>query len=347
MKKVISIFIFSMVIVSSYSFSVYLAPVRIVPAEDAEIDEYDAAITDALFKTIKQVDSEAVLTVNLLSSKKGLDDIEIMSRLDASATCELYNVDYLVYGYIEKNNTYYTAELRLFENSTKQDKKLFFAKTEVYNRDEMVDELSKKFVSYMHKMLGAGEYIKERKRGFGGIAVTNGLGYWVPITSWNNMILGLFNFETGVNVVPTTPLVKTRSMYFYLRYGFYVTYNFGKNKTGLATFYIHSFLFKIPLEICFEVLFRNVFFLGVGPQLQFDVAYRKPLYDDPVTETALGFSLGAYIGYEYWFGANKRTAIGIRNLFTVTFIDPLYVDYKINIYSAVKIPVKNVKAKEK
>ena len=347
MKKIIIAALFISIQLYLFSIKINIANLNIYTSElDVELNKKDLKSSTLLFKYLKRKDFEGHLNIKQVSKSITYSDKLTKSTLDASELCELLNIDFLLYGFIEKTNKYYNAEVRLFENENKIDKKSFFVKNDTDDIDVIIEELADKIFKYLNGMLGYSDTYDKSRRGFGGIGIYTGVGYWFPMGDWWSVLTGLVCFEHGVNVIPITPIVDKRNFNFYLRYGFYISYSLGMNKPNYLTSYFNSIILKIPAEVCFEIYNRNVFIVSFGPQLQIDILYQELLFADPETTVSPSFSLTSGVGYEYWFGERKLAGIGVNNIFDFTFYSVMFYDYKLQFYSICRIPIKeNLKEK--
>ncbi len=341
MRKYILLLVFLLMIqMPMFSLKFYLANVNVYSDnQNVELNENDKNFTEIIFKAIKSKDIDGFINIGLVKDAMTFSDKITKSTLEASELCELLQVDYLLYGFLKKTNKYYDAEIRLYENSTKTDRKTFYSKVELDSFDGMIADFKDKIVDYLYNMLGKTEFYKERKKGFGGLGIYSAAGYWFPIGEWWRILTGLINIELGINVIPVTPLAKYRNFGFYLRFGLYVSYDLGMNKPDHLQSYFHSLGFYIPIETCFEVYFYNVFIIGTGPQLQLDILYQEKIFDNPSISTTASFSIIAFAGYERWFGKKKIIGIGVNNIFDFTFYNNMYFDYKIQFYTIARIPI--------
>jgi hypothetical protein len=349
-KKVVFIVLLSLFMIDyTFSLEVYLADLTVYPdREDVTITDEDKNITSALYQHLLDEDFGNLLTIKLLSEKKSIvfDRPTVRSRMDASEACELLGIHFIIYGSINKTFDYYDASINLFDNDLKDTRKVIYAKVGSDEFEELVEDLARKYINYLYAMLG----YKDKKRlanetTFGGIAIYNAIGYYLPIGSWWNITTGLFTIETGVKAITLTPLGRNRNFQFSLRPGFTVSYSMGINKPGFLESYYHGLTFKLPLDTCFEVLQRHTFTIGIGPQLQVDLLYQKKLFDDPYTNASVAFSLFADFGYEHWFGKQKLFAIGVINTFDFTLYTNFYVDYKAQFYVINRIPIEYQKVR--
>lgn len=340
LKKFLVSIILLNITMSLFCIKIFLANINFIQENaDVLILEEEKKSTELIFNSIKKRDTEGLIRIQLLPKTISFENRLIKSSIDASEICDILNIDYLLYGYIEKTNKYYNAEIRLFENAEKKDKKIFFIKIELGDFNEVISDISYKFNDYMIKVLGLTEYQQERRRGFGGIGIYNGAGFWFPIGDWWNVQTGLFSYDVGFFVIPITPIYKNRVFGFSLRLGLFAGYSFGISKPGYLKSYISTIQLNIPLICSFELYFNHVLNIGAAPQMQINVTYQKKIFDDPETFSTVAMSIMANAGYEYWFTKRKITGIGINNIFNFTFYENMYFDYKIELYNVVRIPV--------
>lgn len=327
-----------------HAIKIHISQFNIYPENyEIRINEEDKEFTDLFFKNIYHEDFQSLISFEVLNEKNSNNYIK--TSLEATETCELYNIKYLFYGHIKKTSKFYDAEVKLYDNELKDVKKVFYAKVELTDLKMLSSNLAKNCGLYLSDIFGISKKHEENKRVFGGLNIYNGAGYWFSINDWWDRITGLACFETGVNINPITPIARYGIFNFFMRYGFSISYSLGINKPIYVEAFYNTLFFKIPVEFCFQLNRRNLIFVTGGPQLHLDIVYQKLLFADPRALTAVAFSVFANTGYEYWFGKNENIAIGVNNIFNFTFYNPFYIDYKIHIYSSVKIIIKNKKDK--
>jgi hypothetical protein len=327
-KKVLFIVAVLLTVSILDALEIYLADITIYPdKQDVVITEDEYDITNRIYDRILESDFGGLLTIRLLSNTQSaiLEDTSVRSSLDASEVCELLGTNLVIYGSVKKSRDNYDASLRLFDNELKDVRKSVYNKTASDEYELLTTDLADRYVDYLYSLLG---YVDKdeinRKTAFGGIGVYNGAGYWFPIGTWWDVTTGLFSCETGIKFITYTPLGKSRNFRFSLRPGIVVSYNMGMNKPGLSTGYYNTLMFKLPLDMCFNVMKHHAFVVSAGPQLQVDVLYQERLYDTPSVSSTVAFSLFGGVAYEHWLGTKKMVAVGINNTFDFTFYTKFY-----------------------
>ena len=82
-------------------------------------------------------------------------------------------------------------------------------------------------------------------------------------------------------------------------------------------------------------------------QVQFDFMYQVSKYREPFTNQSVAFSLFVSTGFEYWIDKKNTVCIGLNNTFDFTFYKNFYSDYKVALYTIIKIPeIKNEEESE-
>jgi hypothetical protein len=336
-KKIIIAIIFFLMVFSIDAMNITIANFSLYPENlDITITKEESNCTVYFYNELLRKEYNARASV--MQVPKIYENKEIKSSNEAAEMCELLQIQNLVYGTIKKTNKYYDAEIKIYDNEKKEIRKIFYEKMEIGEYKELITNLSNKVYNYLISLLGISDEIEEGKRKFGGINIYNAVGYYFPIGDWWYVDTGIVSFETGVSVEPLVPITKRGFFGFYLRYGLYIGYSLGINKPDFLTSYLNSLFFKIPIEVCFELYKSNVITIGFGPQLQLDILYQKRLYDDPKTTITSAFSLVCSTGYEHWFGSQRNIAIGVNNVFDLSFYKiNFYADYKIYLYVGYKI----------
>jgi hypothetical protein len=345
-NKFLLIMLYAVVSFCIYGTNIFVSSINIYNVNpDVNLTDNEKNASNVLFDALLKTDYDGMLILKKIPTTVTYQDRSIKSELEASEICDLLNIDYLLYGSIEKTNKFYNAEIFLYDNAAKSNKKTLYVKTELGDFDQFINEITLKFINYMYDKLGLTELKQERKLGFGGIGLVFASGYWIPMGNWWDFTTGLVCFETGMNVIPLKAFVKMRNFAFYMRFGLNINYSLGMNKPGHLTSYLNTLLIKVPIENCFELFNYNVITVGVGPQLQIDMMYQKLLYDPPQTKSTAAFSLYCSTGYEYWFTKKKLIGMGLINIFDFTFYDNFFVDYKVMFYTVVRIDISGKKVK--
>ncbi|MCG8573227.1 MAG: hypothetical protein MJB14_24090 [Spirochaetes bacterium] len=340
--KIKNCFIFVLLLVilptAVYSLKINIADLNIYSSSiDVHLTEQEKDTTALFHKAIQKLDFQGLLNINKVSGL--FIESTIKSSLEASELCDLLQVDYLLYGFVEKTSRYYNVEIRIFNNISKEDQKTIFVKQELGNFDAVLAEMSLKFKDYIYQILGLTEVQKQRERGFGGISIHSGVGYWIPMTEdWWNVVTGLFNAELGVSILPVSYLAQTKNFKFNLRLNVNLSYSLGINKPDLLRSYLNTLFVKFPINFSFELFFNHVIIVGGGPGLVIDILYQKLLYDEPVSYSSLALGLFCSLKYEYWFGEKKRFAFGVNNTFNFSLYQNLLVGYQLQLYNMIRIP---------
>jgi len=287
---------------SVWSFDLGLANIYQYSSNGNEITKKD--ITGDLFKSLRKIDKEGILSLSRTKSK----DIP-KSILDTAGLSESENIDFILYGFLKVTGNYYDFEVKLYDREAGGIKTVFYAKNISSGYNELVQTMSDRTIAYFYKTLGVTRRKVEEKKERGIIDLESGLGYWIPFDPWAESLMGLVSVHLSSSLTPVDPLFTWDIFSFALSYGIGSDYLLGMNKEGFESYVLHSIGFGFPVTFSALWHYRNKIILQISPLLQMDILIQDRLYGSLVTEKSAAFSLSTSIGYEYLF-TDKRFSIG-------------------------------------
>jgi len=292
---------------------IYIAPFVMVSEDHLlEITKEEKGLDKLFYQSVLSTDEEHLLDIRLLLKTDLIKNREIKSILNAGELCEKYNIDFLVYGFYKKTYQYCEAEIRVFELSTKENRKVFYSKAEYGEIIMMKDELAGKLVSYFYDLLGVDEQARKKipTKSFGGIELYGSTGYWTPAAGWFEIVSGIATAEAGVFIQPDDILFYNPDWLMLFRYGFTVGYLLGLNKPDIEDSSLHSVQLELPLRLCVLFLSRHMINTGISVFYRHDFVYQIRLFGTPVWSNSGTLGISGVLGYEYWCGDVKRYAFG-------------------------------------
>lgn len=256
-----------------------------------------------------------------------------VSFLDAARLCELREYPYLLYGYLKKQESTYSSELKLMAREGKHIAATFVATDDTAHYDRLIADLAKKVADYFLDDLAIVPDPSRDASAHDVFEIPCSLGYWTPVGDWAAGEMGLCCVGFGFRFIPRNPLAALRSKPLYLGTGLRLEYSLGKNLPELETSYLHRIKVRIPIEAFLGLGGGSYIGAGLGGFVEFDVLAQDRKYGRTFVETTSAGGVSVSLMYQY--ALSDHIALGLDCSFDTAFysrplcaISPrLYFDY--------------------
>jgi|GEM_PF-3252769 len=287
--------------------SVRIAPLALVDAED-EVSPEPSRLDRDLLRRLDGMPLSRCLSF----FPAGGDFAPPLSFLDAARVCELGGYPYLVYGYLRKRESVYSAELKLLSREAKRIEASFFATDDREHYGRLVEDLARKISDYFLGDLGMdpGGPPPEPRRNVVELPVA--AGFWTPSGPWDEALEGLFCLEAGLRLVPLMPLAGLKSRPLYLGIGLRGEYAVGRARPECETARLHRLLAKLPLEIFLCLDAESSLGLALGGVAEFDILRQERAYSGPYGESRSAGGLSASAAYRYALSDRLRLGLTVE-----------------------------------
>jgi hypothetical protein len=320
------IFIILLLPFQLFSIDLYIANWNIYSdSPSVSVGEEEQGISNLIFANLVKYDFGGYLTVQQITSFSRYASNITKSTLDASELCEQTGIDFLIYGSLKQTETYYDAELRIWDNQKKEVRKIIYAKVGLFEFPLVAELLSAQTATYLKELFGITSIIKAGKEAYSGFYFQSGAGYWLPIGDWGGFLTGLFSIETGITLIPTIIPSSDEWNNFYFSVGLTASYNLGINQSGFEETFFHSILIRTPIELLWETLPQHIFKAGIVPIFQIDLMAQSRILNDGLMAVATGWGAGVITGYQFWFSESRDMAIGINPEIDFVFYNKLFI----------------------
>ena len=288
---------------------VFIVPLHVFSEEPGVVlDERDLGVTQDLIDRLIRIDTQGMLVFRVVDRE--LIDRAPTSLVEVSRLAEALDVRLVVYGIVRKTAAFYDAELHLFDNVSKGDIAVFYAKSGVDAYELVPHGLAAQAAEFTRKFLGISDEQQAAQRRFGGMRVRIGGGYWLPYGRWAERTRGNATGSFGLQVIPTTPLIRRQSWQFALRLGMEIGYEVGEGVPGRIPSRLDIVWIDLPVDGCWWIRDAHGVCGGLAPSLRIDTATVQPLFkaQQRLRSTAVGVVLR--MGYTYWMGGSRRVGLG-------------------------------------
>lgn len=278
-------------------------------------------------------------------------DFEIGSSLEAVQYSEMELFNYLIYGSVQKSADFYRVSLTLFDGKSREELGLITVESRIDSETPLAELVGERIVTFM---LANGYLLSDEVDSTASnssvnnssltdastdelrsynpayfIALSGSVGYLLPI-SWWPVMTGVFSAEVGMKAVNLT-FYQKGLLNLGVRPGVSIAYQAAVNKPGRVESFYSSLLFRLPVELCFELAGRHCLTVGTGVQGRLDILYRREPFSRGETELSGAFGLLAMTGYQYYILSNRRLAVGVNSLFDFSFYNRFYAGYSFEV----------------
>jgi hypothetical protein len=245
--------------------------------------------------------------------------------IDAIKVSKEEKAEYLLYGFVEKKEYTYRAEIRLLDFEKREIRKIFYSSDDVENYERVIKDLSYKIVSYLDAIFAL--RIEEEKPGKLILSVPVSLGYWSYLSSeWMNTAIGTGAISTGLDLITNDRAFPNFKHKTYLAWGANLEYRYGVGKEDVELKGMHIISLGFPVRVHIESLSKeDGIFLGVGFYYEFDIANIEEKYRESKNSLYTHVGIMGSFGYQWRF--NEKIKIAFDNIVDMGLQNPLMVSF--------------------
>lgn len=237
--------------------------------------------------------------------------------VDANRVCITESSDYLLYGYIKKNENSWQAEIKMFSASERKIIKEFFAGDSIEHYDRMLNDLCRNILYGIEEITGLNkDQIREENTREMELNIPASIFYWNPIDNgWGGKILGIAGLSAGADFYPVQKIkIKNGKLVDYsLRLN--LAWDIGVNKKETYPLVINSISIALPFLVHAHLDERHTFYGGTGFGYEAEFMSIRPKYEGKKILYQNVFLLETIFGYEYNFNEfiNLYTEMAVDN----------------------------------
>lgn len=227
--------------------------------------------------------------------------------IDAHKICVSENADYLIYGYIKKNESSWLCEVKLYDASKKKIIKEFFAGDSIDHYDRLIDILCQNILFGIEEIAGLNkDELKQEKTRAMELRIPASLFCWSPVDGKRgDKILGIAGVSSGLEFYPLQPLIVSNGRLIDFSARLNLSWDTGINKKNAYPLVINNIAISLPVLLHVHLNGRHSLYGGLGLAYNIELMSIKPKYEDETFLYQNVFSLETITGYE--FDINKKT----------------------------------------
>lgn len=294
--KIVSIILFFLMPML-FAEKVIIAPVVVLDQKSARITD-ETTISQEIYEGLSENWFEGLLGFELLSEN---DYGDIYTILDANKVSEITGSEYVLYGYVQKNENSWYANLKLFGKNERRIIKEFFASDEIKEKQRFISCLINNVIFGINEITGLDiEKVQNEENEYFRISLPVSVSYWNPLGKrWSSVITGIAGIDVGVEFYPLKKDSGNQNQRIDFSLGLNAGYSLGLGKDDSYPLNYHTIDISFPLMAHFYFNKWNSFFCGIAPYYEMELLKVQEKYKDSALHFQNMFGLQGCIGYEY------------------------------------------------
>lgn len=221
--------------------------------------------------------------------------------IDAHKICASESADYLLYGYVKKNESSWLCEVKLYDVSEKKIIKEFFAGDSIDHYDRFINVLCQNILFGIEEITGLNkDELRQKKTRPMELRIPVSLFYWSPVDSdWGDKILGIAGVNAGIELYPPQPVIVLNGKLIAFSARFNLSWNIGINKKNTYPLVINTMAISLPVLLHVHFNERHSLYGGFGLAYNIELMSIKPKYENEKFLYQNVFSFETIAGYEF------------------------------------------------
>lgn len=296
-KKIIALLLLYFSFTKLFAAKMAITPFIIYENAGKKIN-FDHNPAETIFIELEQYWFEGLLGFSYFSEKNyGL----VYTLMDANATCSAENQDYLLYGFVQKNETNWFADVKLYDASKKKLIKEFYSSDDIEHYNRFIENLIRNIIDGLLDITGLSkeEKIKEEQRPME-LKLPVSAYYWSPINEkWNRKIIGTAGIKIGADFYPSQKKKIFNSKLIDISIMPKFEWNYGLNHKDVYKLSLNTISIGAPL--LFHIHFDNIHtvYTGAGFNYEIELMSIVPKYEEKKFLYQNIFSVEITAGYDF------------------------------------------------
>lgn len=290
---------------TAFLFSIVIASASEIKIAPLAVYDGDGNKTEAPYNPSKAIHDELetrwfgglINFSHISESKYGIP----VTIIDAHKICASESADYLIYGYLKKNESSWLCEVKLYDANGKKIIKEFFAGDSIDHYDRLINVLCQNILFGIEEITGLNkDELRQKKTRPMELRIPVSLFYWSPVDSdWGDKILGIAGVNAGLELYPPQPVIVSNGKLMDFSTRFNLSWNIGINKKNTYPLVINTMAISLPVLLHVHFNERHSLYGGFGLAYNIELMSIKPKYENEKFLYQNVFSFETIAGYEF------------------------------------------------
>lgn len=296
-KKILFLLIFIFSIFSVFASEIKIAPLAVY---DGNGNKTEAPYTPskAIHNELEKHWFGGLISFSHIAENRYGTPVTI---IDAHKICTSENADYLIYGYLKKNESSWLFEVKLYDVNGKKIIKEFFAGDSIDHYDRLINTICQNILFGIEEITGFNkDELKQEKTRSMELRIPVSLFYWSPVDSnWGDKILGIAGVNTGLEFYPPQPAIVVNGKMIDFSARFNLSWDIGINKQDAYPLLINTIAISLPVLLHVHFNERHSLYGGGALAYNIELMKIKPKYESETFLYQNVFSCETIAGYEF------------------------------------------------
>ena len=286
-------------------FSLVIASASEIKIAPLAVYDVDGNKTEAPYNPSKAIHDELekhwfgglINFSHISESKYGIP----VTIIDVHKICASESADYLIYGYLKKNESSWLCEVKLYDANGKKIIKEFFAGDSIDHYDRFINILCQNILFGIEEITGLNkDELRQKKTRPMELRIPISLFYWSPVDSdWGDKISGIAGVNGGLELYPPQPVLVSNGNLIDFSARFNLSWNIGINKKNTYPLVINTMAISLPVLLHVHFNERHSLYGGFGLAYNIELMSIKPKYENEKFLYQNVFSFETIAGYEF------------------------------------------------
>lgn len=277
-KKVFLLLIITFLMVKVFASEIVLTPLVSYDSFGNKID-MDENPAEAIYKSLEQHWFEGMIKFSYLSeTQTGV----VYTLMDANVICVSEKKDCIFYGYVQKNEGNWFANVKLYDASKKKVIREFYSSDDIDHYQRFLDHLTSNIIDGLMSITGLSkdELLDKNMRPTELKIPVSGF-YWTPVDGdWNKVIMGVAGAKLGFEFFPSQKQVLFSSNLLDFSIMLKFEYNYGKNPNSSYPLTLNTVKVGLPVIFHIHTDTKNTLYTGFGINYGIEMLNYIPKYEE-------------------------------------------------------------------